>query len=537
MMARQGTEEQLGKTSQSPELNQTSACRNALLKSNFACGLGQQDADAQPCSSAEEFTHSATGQTEQLDYECAMNRACTVEVSGLLMAVWVPSGQASAWISAGALQLRGHRCFARDRWLSRLRQRLSARGAVRATLISFTVPGDRQLCYCSTYDADSRQRCGEQVVEFIQSLGLLTIRGPSYRVISCAANRPCNITAARMQAESGRGTSDANFPQFVSGVRLAIDDQLQVCPLSSGCGNTTACSPAGPDALGGLLSPHAATATQTSFGRGPQGIVRKNAELVVPPPSFREPVASLLQALGSLPVGTYLLCYCAPGTSSTAPISCSSPEDLDVQAGQLRIRGVDRGQLFECVENILCQFTVTGFDLSVTDMVMAVPLDGECGVADGDFAVGAFNPNSRSRAIVNAGSSAARQFEYDSITAPERYKICYCVFDQCINASHFSEEVGTLVVKGIERSRFALTCELRFLLAFLVVVWSCGYLAKHSEHSKQSAVLSLWPWRRVGRLVRGVMDVLAPLPCDGCGASGLAQHAGRLTKQDLHRML
>eukprot|EP00435_Cladocopium_sp_Y103_P022104 s4587_g5.t1 len=179
-----------------------------------------------------------------------------------------------------------------------------------------------------------------------------------------------------------------------------------------------------------LLSPNSATSTQTSFG------------------------------LGSLPLGIYLLCYCAPGTSGTAPISCSSPQDLDTQAGQLRVRGVDRGQLFECAENTVCAFTVTGFDLSSTDMVMAVPLSGQCGVTDGNFAVGAFNPNSRSRASVNVGSSSGREFGYDSITAPERYKICYCVFAECVNASHFTEEVGTLVVKGIQRSRFAKTCVL-----------------------------------------------------------------------------
>eukprot|EP00913_Durusdinium_trenchii_P033349 g31221.t1 len=33
-------------------------------------------------------------------------------------------------------------------------------------------------------------------------------------------------------------------------------------------------------------------------------------------------------------------------------------------------------------------------------------------------------------------------------------------FPSCVNASHFSEEVGVLVVKGIERSRYALACAL-----------------------------------------------------------------------------
>ncbi len=86
-------------------------------------------------------------------------------------------------------------------------------------------------------------------------------------------------------------------------------------------------------------------------------------------------------------------------------------QDLDMPAGQLRIRGVDRGQLFECAENIQwlgsnmfkdweawtiwsrdtklipetpwmeginnavlelrCKFNVTGYDLSTTDVVMA----------------------------------------------------------------------------------------------------------------------------------------------------------------------
>eukprot|EP00913_Durusdinium_trenchii_P033350 g31222.t1 len=87
-------------------------------------------------------------------------------------------------------------------------------------LISFTAPGQRQLCYCSTYDGDRRPRgCGRDSslggpesrrrdeMEFTQPLGILTLRGPSASVLSCAANVPCNIT--------------------VTGVRLASDDVLQ----------------------------------------------------------------------------------------------------------------------------------------------------------------------------------------------------------------------------------------------------------------------------------------------------------------------
>lgn len=389
----------------------------------YCASYDGEDADDQTCSSAAEFTHSAGTlvimRVNSQDYECAMNRACSVEVSGLYMAatdILLDTGGLAACgsIVPQEAAVVGGISFQQNFFAAQAGATSDPNTSQHFQLITFTVPGDHRLCYCSSYDADPNnvndqiQGPCNDAVEFIQPVGLLTIRGPSYRVISCAANVPCSIT--------------------VSGSRLAADDQLQVCSVSSGCGNTTACAAVGPDALGGPLSPNSATSTQASFG------------------------------LGSLPLGTYLLCYCAPGTSGTAPISCTSSQDLDMQAGQLRVRGVDGGQLFECAENTPCAFTVTGFDLSTTDMVMAVPLSGQCGVTDGNFAVGAFNPNSRSRASVNVGSGTSREFGYDSITAPERYKICYCVFAECVNASHFTEEVGTLVVKGIQRSRFALSC-------------------------------------------------------------------------------
>lgn len=398
---------------------------NGMFPVCYCASYDGEDADDQTCSSAAEFTHSAGSlvimRVNSQDYECAMNRACSVEVSGLYMAATDILLDAGGSATCGSIvpqeaAVVGGVSFQQNFFAAQAGATSDPNASQLFQLITFTVPGDHRLCYCSSYDADPNnvndqiQGPCNDAVEFIQPVGLLTIRGPSYSVISCAANVPCEIT--------------------VSGSRLATDDQLQVCSVSSGCGNTSACAAVGPNALGGPLSPNSATSTQASFG------------------------------LGSLPVGTYLLCYCAPGTSSTAPISCSSPEDLDTQAGQLRVRGVDSGQLFECAENTPCAFTVTGFDLSTTDMVMAVPLSGQCGVTDGNFAVGAFNPNSRSRASVNVGSSTGREFGYDSITAPERYKICYCVFAQCVNASHFTEEVGTLVVKGIQRSRFALTCVL-----------------------------------------------------------------------------
>lgn len=396
---------------------------NGMFQVCYCASHESEDTDSQLCSSAAEFTHSAGTlvimRVNTQDYECPLGRACSVEVSGLYMAA------TDVLLETGGLALCGTTVpqvaavvggvtFQQNFFAAEVAGTTDPNASQLFPMINFTVPGDRRLCYCSTYDSDPNnlndqiQGPCNDAAEFIQPLGLLTIRGPSSAVLSCAANVPCNIT--------------------VTGFRLSGDDRLQVC--SGSCGSTTACAAVGPDAFGGPLSPNSNTSTQAKYG------------------------------LGSLPLGTYVLCYCAAGTGGTAPISCSSPEDLDMAAGQLRVRGVDRGQLFECAENIQCKFNVTGYDLSTTDVVMAIPITGQCGITDGNFAVGAFNPNSKSRASVSVGNSTVKEFDYDSITAPERYKICYCVFSTCVNASHFTEEVGILVVKGIQRSRFALACAL-----------------------------------------------------------------------------
>lgn len=398
---------------------------NGIFKVCYCASYEGEDADTFPCSTPAEFTQDAGTlvimRVDPQDYECSMNRNCSIEVRGLFMAATDVLLETGGLFDCGTVvpqeaDVVGGVAFQQNFFTAQVNATGDPNASQLFALISFTAPGQRQLCYCSTYDGDPsalndqiRGPCND-AMEFTQPLGILTLRGPSASVLSCAANVPCNIT--------------------VTGVRLASDDVLQVCSTDSGCGNSTLCAAVGPEAQAGLLSPLSASSTATTFG------------------------------LGSLPIGSYLLCYCAPGTGGTAPQSCASPEDLDTSAGQLRVRGVTGGAIFECVENLLCQFQVQGFDLRSSDMVWAIPLDGQCGVTESNFQINAFNPSSRTRATANTGSSSARDFEFDSITVPERYKICYCVFPSCVNASHFSEEVGVLVVKGIERSRYALACAL-----------------------------------------------------------------------------
>ncbi|CAE7804456.1 unnamed protein product, partial [Symbiodinium microadriaticum] len=57
-------------------------------------------------------------------------------------------------------------------------------------------------------------------------------------------------------------------------------------------------------------------------------------------------------------------------------------QDLDMLAGELRVRGVEGGQLFECVENIRCEMDILGFDLQTSHAIQAVPLNGTCGETD-----------------------------------------------------------------------------------------------------------------------------------------------------------
>ncbi|CAE7389274.1 unnamed protein product [Symbiodinium sp. CCMP2592] len=129
-------------------------------------------------------------------------------------------------------------------------------------------------------------------------------------------------------------------------------------------------------------------------------------------------------------------------------------------AGELRVRGVEGGQLFECVENIRCEMDILGFDLTTFHAIQAVPLNGTCGETDAVSEINVFNPNVMVTGEVGAGNLSTRRFVYDQVTVPQRYKICYCMLASCDNATHFTEEVGILVVKGVEKLRYARTCSL-----------------------------------------------------------------------------
>eukprot|EP00435_Cladocopium_sp_Y103_P045657 s1359_g13.t1 len=142
---------------------------NGMFQVCYCASYDGEDADFQTCSSAAEFTHSAGTlvimRVNSQDYECAMNRACSVEVSGLYMAATDILLETGGLATCGSIVPQEAAVVAGVSFQQNFfaAQALSASDAGGTSdpnasqlfqLITFTVPGDRRLCYCSTYDAE-----------------------------------------------------------------------------------------------------------------------------------------------------------------------------------------------------------------------------------------------------------------------------------------------------------------------------------------------------------------------------------------------
>ncbi|CAK9020321.1 unnamed protein product, partial [Durusdinium trenchii] len=93
------------------------------------------------------------------DYECSMNRNCSIEVRGLFMAATDVLLETGGLFDCGTVvpqeaDVVGGVAFQQNFFTAQVNATGDPNASQLFALISFTAPGQPQLCYCSTYDGD-----------------------------------------------------------------------------------------------------------------------------------------------------------------------------------------------------------------------------------------------------------------------------------------------------------------------------------------------------------------------------------------------